>query len=1131
MSNDDIKHESIPLHEGKPVSTEFRTKIDTDPYLVIEVVKESFYKQQPSKLEVGYDDKNNISTKKIISPNRWNHIKFFIFIQPSAEQLYVASNLRMPHYQMEQKELENFKSIAVKQCGFIDRETDGDFRILSNDKNHHRRKEQSYNDLGVRDTLRYVTVLNKFTGNVDDGVIRLYKFLSEIPTDIIADLVHARRLLKDHRGNIYFDWGESGSRNCGRLPHYGSGCSFPRGRSIVPALSLVEEELILDALEKLSMIFTDDQLQHFIPGDVAAGEECFSHPKGVRESFRKVLKLDEKFGQKYSGIVYPRARFHYTGSNNLVLPHCDWENALHALSAFVASFCRYVQYQSPDGTPTIRRTGFHGYGCQALENCQQRYNKIQPFVKEVSEFYTNDNIFGHDRKVVDERLFTQRIDEQWYRFEPHASKIVGLSCFADSIIRFSHRCKSKISIRNYIGLCFNTIACESPDYFIDYLDNIAPCDDDRMLAWSMYQHIVDPTKRQHYNNNNVMKDHQMHQPTHRLIEKEPYDYNIDVLLLVVQYYLFQEVKDEYQNHSLALSVMVQNVTGCGELLSHHVLFVMSLIGLVPDCVCSYAEFASTTRTSQHLHEQFVLFPDDEEYVECSYHALKALAVHLGVSMMEAENVTCKWVQYVKGSHGRWRYSISPKQQFVFHYDASLGKIVMYSKEGMVNRIQINFDINSVGSSNDLKKLRGSKKCLKKKQAWKGKKRPPTCNVIKVAIEERQATKFDQVLRVSGIGDGQTVNSMAIQRINEDFSWINMNQVIGYSILLCDKPISDRNDYVFEQLHQSGTFVSSEFIKRYGYANWWTVSLKHVPFLVANNEETTYIPWSIRDSFNPDEIESKLLFPAGSISKTDYYEHDGMFYFNIKAKAINFINLCAFLYLDQERTYGYLLKRFMKKKKHKETKHTDDLSFNAGCYMFLKLENNALLKNYYEGKKKQLLMKKQKCNNNFNNGIINNNPQQQNKQDVLFRDEIFDSITGARPPLLVVYDNIGTGRKLRGFHVYLLRYTDFAYDRVQVSMEKATFITSDYSMELPAPDYSLELPDPNVKSTFNTNTAAAVPYPDVRIRLNTNTTAEETKEECDDPFGLDNVAPPLEYEQYEQSKRKRKRISCMDVAYI
>jgi hypothetical protein len=121
------------------------------------------------------------------------------------------------------------------------------------------------------------------------------------------------------------------------------------------------------------------------------------------------------------------------------------------------------------------------------------------------------------------------------------------------------------------------------------------------------------------------------------------------------------------------------------------------------------------------------------------------------------------------------------------------------------------------------------------------------------------------------------------------------------------------------------------------------------------------------------------------------------------------------------------------------------------------------------------------------------------------------------------------RKLRGFHVYLLQYTDFAYDRVQVSMEKATFITSDYSIELPAPDYLLELPDPNVKSTLNTNTAAAVPYPDVRIRLNTNTTAEETKEECDDPFGLDNVAPPLEYKQYEQSKRKR--ISCMDVAYI
>lgn len=175
-------------------------------------------------------------------------------------------------------------------------------------------------------------------------------------------------------------------------------------------------------------------------------------------------------------------------------------------------------------------------------------------------------------------------------------------------------------------------------------------------------------------------------------------------------------------------MIVQHVSGCGELLSHHVLFVLSLIGLLPDCVCSYAKFASSTSTGAYLNETLNLFVDDE-YVKCSYHALKAVANHLKISMMEAENVSCKLVQSITGSSNKWRYSLSPNQLFIFHYDASLGKIVSYAVDGMVYRIHIDCDWGSIQASDQMKNLKGSKKCLKEKQTWKGKKHPPIQKVI------------------------------------------------------------------------------------------------------------------------------------------------------------------------------------------------------------------------------------------------------------------------------------------------------------------------------------------------------------------------------------------------------------------
>ena len=87
-------------------------QIKQEPFLAIEAPEDSYFKANKTDLELGCGSKDQ-RAQKIVSPNRWRHIKRFMLIEPNAKQLYIAANLQFPHYHLPDNQFKSFHK-AVK---------------------------------------------------------------------------------------------------------------------------------------------------------------------------------------------------------------------------------------------------------------------------------------------------------------------------------------------------------------------------------------------------------------------------------------------------------------------------------------------------------------------------------------------------------------------------------------------------------------------------------------------------------------------------------------------------------------------------------------------------------------------------------------------------------------------------------------------------------------------------------------------------------------------------------------------------------------------------------------------------------------------------------------------------------
>ena len=982
-----IEHSIIPQDTEGHIPRKFQDMIEEDPFLVIEVTKESFWKISKKELQVGYAD----SPANIFCPERWKHIKFFILIQPNIHQLYIAANLQMPHYHLLPSELEQFRSTVGSASS-------NKIRILSNTKNHHRDPNTQFDLLHENDTHRYVTVINNFTKVETSNLTDVF---FDIQLDQIANIVY-RLKRSDARGNLYFDYGTSADQNQYRSMEF-LGCTMPRKRSQdAGGLSSEEEKQVINYLEKLSILFVQDEYSFLVPATKPV-QGYFNTPHGIRDSFRKIMEYDSRYPSNGDlpiarRNIFPRGRCHLSSKVNRVQVHCDHMNPKRSSSAMVASFTGYVLVNRSSQAVLmdegecviIRRTGMHTYGCEALERQQGHYNRLSRFINVMVEFYHQ---WDTNQKDIGSILFERgEAINGWHSFPKHSVKSVGLSCLSDAIIRFCDRCDETIfpvtskPIRMLCALALNTIACESPDLFVTYLDdknsymNDADPNDHDSFGFTMYQEIckwkTSKKRRATY--------FPLHQPTHNINTEwtvVEYKKNLDILIQVVMYYKWlntengREVVDEGY-HSKVLHIVEKNIKNVGSLLKHHILYVMSMLGLVPLSVLAYAEFASTSINYQKIARKFPeVFQVGKVHSEESYRVLVALAYSIKQTVAVAENCTCAFTRrhLTKSSTNRWVYAISPKQESIFFVKPNepMLKLMCYRRdqEEPTEAPILDIDFGTNKMNDDLLSLKIDKNvALTCKKVWTHRSRKvtrPREIIIRIkSVECHAQQKFEEWLDRNNLASPVHIHRLlGWQTIFKYNAIFQFNRTMG-----CHRKITIKHNLcVVQQLR------------------WWTASVSCDPLLSQDNS-----PKSVNNEnteVNINYKDNQELLQADLNEGYHYIIEKGTILFRSKTLATNHLHLNRFCYQRPDVSFRYLYRFF--------TCRDYGTRLKNGNYMLLKCSHFTQPKQRKMSNQK----KKRKCT------------KETKRIDV-------------RPHLLVIYGKIGLDhKKVECFFLYPLVFQD------------------------------------------------------------------------------------------------------------
>ena len=976
------EHSTIPQDDEGRIPRKFQDMIEEDPFLVIEVTKESFWKIPKKELQVGY----GVSPAIIFCQERWKHIKFFILIQPNIHQLYIAANLQMPHYHLLPSELDQFQA-AVGSA------SPSKIRILSNTKNHHRDPNTEFDLLRENDTHRYVTVINDFT-KVETA--NLTDVFFDVRLDQMANIVY-RLKRSDARGNLYFDYGTAADQNQYRSMEF-LGCTMPRKRSqVAGGLCSEEEKQVINFLEKLSILFVQDEYSFLVPA-TKPDQGYFNTPHGIRDSFRKIMGYDSRYPSNgdlpttAQCNIFPRGRCHLSSKVNRVQVHCDHMNPKRSSSALVASFTGYVLVsKSSQAVSTdvgecvpIRRTGMHTYGCETLERQQGHYNRLSGFIKVMVEFYQQ---WDTNQKEIGSNIFERgEAINGWHSFPKHSVKSVGLSCLSDAIIRFCDRCDETIfpvtskPVRMLCALALNTIACESPDLFVTYLEdknsymNVDDPNDHDSFGFTMYEEIC----RWKVSKKGRATYFPLHQPTHNKNNEwtvAEYKKNLDILILVVMYYKWlnsengREVVDEGY-HSKVLHIVEKNIKNVGSLLKHHILYVMSMLGLVPLSVLAYAEFASTSINYKKIASKFPdVFQEGKVHSEESYRVLVALAYSIKQTVAVAENCTCAYTRthLTESNTNRWVYAISPKQESIFFVkpNEAMLKLMCYRRDHAEPTeapiLDIDFDGNEM--SDKLLSLQIDKNvALTCKKVWTHRSRKvtrPREIIIPIKSVEYHAQQiFEEWLDKNNLASPELIHRLlgwqTIFKYNELFQF---NRTIGRHPKITIK----HNLCVVQQLQ------------------WWTASFSCDP----HNENT---------EVNINYKENQELFQADLIKGVHYIIEKGTILFRSKTLATNHLHLNRFCYQRPDVSFRYLYRFF--------TCRDYGTRLKNGNYMLLKCSHFTQPKQ----RKRSNQQKKRKCT----------------KETKRIDDE--------RPHLLIIYGKIGlANKKVECFFLYPLVFQDSTTD--------------------------------------------------------------------------------------------------------
>lgn len=820
--------------------------LDEEPYLTIEIPKDSFFKEKKKALGIGFHN----STQTIIHKKRWLHISKFVFIEPSPKQLYIALDLRRdPHYHANRAIFKQIKD---------------ELKVLDGDENRIVILGRSENHF-----LPHVTVINNF-----DDYLKAH--FDGISLSDVNSLV-ARRIQSDNRGNQYVDFGYSGNKNSGRTKAT-FGNAIPRIRAIKPVLNKAEKLTVDKCLLSLSSIFAHPENQYLIPGNVPISK-LFKEPTGIAKHSAKLVTSDALVDSPVTNI-FPAIRFARASKLLPVRIHCDWENPNDVLHCNVPSYSEYI-YNDDQWI----RCSYHAYGREAILRTHANMGSLQPFVYGVAEFY---NKLPSNRRDVTPDLLIQadELGKNGLLFiPPHADKGVGLSIYASAILDLHDLNSEKggISVRHAIALCYNVLASESPLLFLESLEEMIS-DSYRFIDTDPvdmgYKHYSKMFEKKEMRTTKRATRGQMHLPCNNIkASRDVYKKSFDVLIHICLGYaalVNSRTEDEPMYHSKALGIMVQHVFGAGELTCHHTLYVLAMLDLVPDSVLGYAEFASTTHTSRYLDDTFHLFDGDDTYCEDSWRALAALAFYLSVPVSKAENVSCKFVQGMTGS--RWCHTIHAKQRCLFYFDFQARHVTVVHRNKNASRrpphtfsqrLCLSKEIDSLVVWNMKTKM----KTLRRKKAWLVKSKKRKRPVLPFSIP----VTFDQISNSSHVRD------------------FHFHNILGFIFRI--EPLNTRihsTDITVSELKIPTPDGGSDTETRFH------AELNEVAFEQEGGGGSYSAPWCPEDLAFEDE--SSYILPVKSV---EVIIHEGWHYFKKRKQAIEFMMVHAALFLGHGRFMDYV----------------------------------------------------------------------------------------------------------------------------------------------------------------------------------------------------------------------------------
>jgi hypothetical protein len=518
-------------------------------------------------------------------------------------QLYFASRLDIPHYHVAAQQLPSYLR-SISSLKRID-------LVVSHIKTH--------SDLEGP----HLNVYNKLTREMK-------KIVETLPLLELADAVLASEQKDKARGNRCIDVGFAGDKNTKRSDEWG-GVAVPNplkdnGRPIfVKALVAMTEMLDLACQPSLrGKVFVDPLREKLFAGKLAPGNRI--------EALRVALSNED----------------------NMVLPHVDSHNDVSENFQGVINYSCWLQ----QSTGKWWRLSIIGYSRKACAGSIRRRDLYMPLVERIVYFY---NQLPEERKSITPQLLDFQSHDQKNttdpakRLKPHSNKCVFYGIYVDCVNKL--HVKFGLSTWHLLALLINTVASESPDFFVvttNYFLSLEGKKAARVgllsyvdFACLFYDRLFDDKEKRHHSASSKTPG-QRHQPHYNT--RQPRSVVVASIHNFIRLYkacalLDSKLASDPHYYARAVATLVERhedngVYGAGALTAQHLIHIAVLCGFLPPQLICHAEIGENTCSYSYLARWEGLV----EHQEDTRQLLACLGKMLGVSAFIAENIVCKFGQ-------------------------------------------------------------------------------------------------------------------------------------------------------------------------------------------------------------------------------------------------------------------------------------------------------------------------------------------------------------------------------------------------------------------------------------------------------------------------------------------------------